>query len=84
MTHRTGAWHWNEAERLLDQAEKMGEEFDMSWPELAAKRDELLHRADVHAKLSMAARDYGFHVEEFRPEPANPDTIAANEKEPTR
>ena len=45
-------WHAREAERLLEQAERIAEELDLSWPEIRCKFEQLLQRAEVHCHLA--------------------------------
>lgn len=70
------------AEKLLDQAELLSVELDMSWPELRARHDALLARADCHARLAQSAPGYGFHRSTARTEAPTAQTIAANEAAP--
>lgn len=76
--HMTGLEHWLKAEELLAAAEHIAEELDLTWPELRAKYETLLERAEVHAKLAASANVYGFHQAQFRPTADSPNIDPAN------
>lgn len=80
MTHHTGEWHWLESERLLEQAETLAAELDMSWPELRARYDILMQRAHSHAELAASAPGYGFHRDAAELVAAKADTLAGNKE----
>lgn len=54
MMIHTKDWHLEQAELLLERAEKFAEEFDMDWPGLKAQYETLMERANAHARIARA------------------------------